>query len=77
MGALGALITLTPRVLYPVHRQTTQDWSLTALEDQQLGGLIMWVPGCTAIVIALLAILAEFLSRGAQEPSTPEVRGAG
>src|SRR3546814_11368653 len=42
---LSWLLTLAPRPLFAVHDATTWPWSLTPLEDQQLGGLIMWVPG--------------------------------
>lgn len=61
MGLLGALITLAPRVLYPVHLLTSLPWGLTALEDQQLGGLIMWIPGCAALAMLLLARVYDLL----------------
>jgi len=35
-------------------------WGLTAGVDQQLGGLLMWVPGCTEYAIAILAVVARF-----------------
>jgi putative membrane protein len=35
-------------------------WGLTPSVDQQLGGLLMWVPGCTAYAAAILAIVARF-----------------
>lgn len=41
---LGALITLARHPWYTVHYGTTQAWGLSPLEDQQLAGLIMWVP---------------------------------
>jgi putative membrane protein len=41
---LGAWLTFSPVVWYPLYKGRTEAWSLTALEDQQLGGLIMWVP---------------------------------
>lgn len=43
-GILGALLTFSQRVWYPAYLHTTEHWGLTPLEDQQLGGLIMWVP---------------------------------
>jgi putative membrane protein len=42
---LGALLTFANTVWYPIYSTTTSAWGLTPLEDQQLGGLIMWVPG--------------------------------
>jgi putative membrane protein len=41
---LGGLITLAPRPLYPVYVGRSAVWGLTALDDQQLAGLFMWVP---------------------------------
>ena len=44
MSLLGALLTFAAVPLYSVHEFTTAAWGLTWLEDQQLGGLLMWVP---------------------------------
>ena len=44
MGLLGALIVFAPRPLYPVHLASTAAWGLAPLTDQQLAGLLMWVP---------------------------------
>jgi putative membrane protein len=44
MGLLGALIVFAPRPLYPVHFASTTAWGLAPLSDQQLAGLLMWVP---------------------------------
>lgn len=65
-GALGALLTFSPRPLFAVHAATTMPWGLTALEDQQLGGLLMWVPGGLAFVLVALPPLARAL-RGPEE----------
>ncbi len=44
MGLLGALIVFAPVPLYAAHFATTEPWGLSALSDQQLAGLLMWVP---------------------------------
>ena len=44
MGLLGALIVFAPRPLYSVHFDSTWPWGLSPLMDQQLAGLLMWVP---------------------------------
>ncbi len=44
MGLLGALIVFAPRPLYLVHLASTVPWGLSPLADQQLAGLLMWVP---------------------------------
>jgi putative membrane protein len=60
-GLLGALITFAHGVIYPAYTQTTGSWGFTPLEDQQLGGLIMWVPAGLVYVIAGLALFAGWL----------------
>jgi len=60
-GALGALLTFAPHVWYPAYRTTTQAWGLTPLQDQQLGGLIMWVPASLVYLAAGLALFAAWL----------------
>jgi putative membrane protein len=60
-GALGALLTFATRPLFAPHAGTTFAWGLTALEDQQLGGLLMWVPGGVAFALAALPALARIL----------------
>ncbi len=44
MGLLGALIVFARRPLYAVHFASTWAWGLSPLADQQLAGLLMWVP---------------------------------
>ena len=44
MGLLGALIVFAPRPLYWLHFESSAAWGLTPLADQQLAGLLMWVP---------------------------------
>jgi cytochrome c oxidase assembly factor CtaG len=43
-GLLAALLTLSPEPWYPHYAWRTRVWGLTHLEDQQLAGLVMWVP---------------------------------
>jgi putative membrane protein len=45
MGLLGAVLTFADRPMFQWHLMTTQSWGLTPLQDQQLGGTVMWVPG--------------------------------
>ena len=65
MTFLGALITMAPRPLYAPHALTTYAWGLTPSSDQQLGGLIMWVPGCSIFLAVTLYTLAKSMA----EPS--------
>ena len=60
-GALGALLTFAPHLWYPAYAATTGPWGLNPLEDQQLGGLIMWIPGSIPYVIGGLYVFARWL----------------
>ena len=44
MGMLGAILTLAPGGVYTTHATAPFMWGLTPLSDQQLGGLVMWMP---------------------------------
>jgi putative membrane protein len=55
---LGALLAVARRPWYLSHYDTTRAWGLTPLEDQQLAGLIMWVPAGFAYLAALVAYFA-------------------
>jgi putative membrane protein len=60
-SALGALLTFSTVLWYPAYIQTTQVWGLTPLQDQQLGGVIMWVPSAIVFIVVGLALFAKWL----------------
>jgi putative membrane protein len=45
MQIVAALITFADEVLYPWYAAAPRMWGLSPLDDQQLGGLLMWIPG--------------------------------
>src|SRR5690606_10958010 len=61
MGLLGALLTFAPQALSAPHLLTTEAWGMTALEDQQTAGLIMWAPAAAVYLAAALATLARWI----------------
>jgi cytochrome c oxidase assembly factor CtaG len=60
-SVLGALMALAPHVLYGAQTATAFEWGLTPLEDQQLAGIIMWIPAGTIYAGAALAQLAIWI----------------
>ncbi|RZI82472.1 MAG: cytochrome c oxidase assembly protein [Rubrivivax sp.] len=60
-GALGALLTLSPSVWYGTYLNTTTALGLDPLEDQQLGGLVMWVPAGFSYFAAGLVLAANWI----------------
>jgi cytochrome c oxidase assembly factor CtaG/cytochrome c2 len=71
---LGALLTLAPRPWYPAYAHTTAAWGLTPLEDQQLGGLVMWIPAGVVYLLAALALAAAWL-RASERQRRRQARG--
>ena len=61
MGLLGALITFAGMPLYAPHFASTAPWGLAPLEDQQLAGLIMWIPSAGIYLGAALALANRWL----------------
>jgi len=75
-GVLGIIITFSPvtvcsiYTLQPVDRfgllQTIRlGWGLTPEKDQQIGGLLMWVPMCLIYLSAIIAQIARWFAEPA------------
>jgi putative membrane protein len=60
-SVLGGLLTFAPRAWYSSYLATAPAWHLTALEDQQIGGLIMWIPAGTLLLIVSLVLLVKWM----------------
>lgn len=64
--ATGALIFLATNDLYPNYALCGRAFGMTALQDQQIGGLILWIPGAMMSVIGVLYVgVARFSERRA------------
>lgn len=72
MGALGAILTFAPFPWYGEHMTTTAAWHLSPLQDQQLAGVIMWVPASLVYLGAAGWFFVKWL--GADVPSEPAAR---
>jgi putative membrane protein len=59
-GALGALLTFAPSPWY-AEAVSAPPFGMTPIEDQQIGGLVMWIPGCLLYVVAALVLGARVL----------------
>lgn len=71
-SVLGIILTFAPVSICPVYQQPVDrlgilssirgQWGLTSERDQQIGGLLMWVPMCLIYLTAILAQLARWHS---------------
>lgn len=64
MGLLGAVLTFAPGILYLQHVDGAARWGMTALDDQRLAGLILWVPGFLPMAGLAFAMLRRDWLRG-------------
>lgn len=65
---LGALLTFARTPWYPAYAPSAAAWGLTPLEDQQLGGLIMWVPpGFIYLIVAIGVLVLWFRTLEARD----------
>jgi putative membrane protein len=60
-SVLGALMTISPDVLYADYAAAGAPWHVNAIEDQQLAGLLMWVPSGLVFIVFGLALFAAWL----------------
>ena len=63
---LGALLVFSTQAWYPAYAANVVPWGLTPLADQQLAGLIMWVP-IGVVYISAIAILIALWLRALEE----------
>ncbi len=64
---LGALLVFSSRPWFEMQSGGASAWGLTALDDQQLAGLIMWIPGGLLYAAAALALAGALLTDGRKE----------
>jgi putative membrane protein len=60
-GGLGALLSFATRPLYPVLAHDAPAWGLSALADQQLAGVIMWVPAGFTYLVAVAVLFVRWM----------------
>jgi cytochrome c oxidase assembly factor CtaG len=76
---LGAIFTFAPTVSYPFYGDAPQWFGISPMTDQQLAGLIMWIPGAGIFFVAILVVFGAWLKAEdrkarAQYPPPPYVQ---
>lgn len=65
---LGAILTFAELPLYPHYTTVPRLWGTTALFDQQLAGLIMWIPGSLVFFGVLSVVFIRWMNRDEIDP---------
>src|SRR5579862_3245174 len=73
MSLVAICITLADHVLYPAYSASPRLWGLTPLADQQLGGLIMWVPGGLFLTVVLSVVFFKWSAAGRDDTAGAQV----
>lgn len=73
MMVVAALITLNGTAMYRWYVEAPRIFALTALDDQRLGGVIMWVPGALVLWLGITAVYFRWTHR---EEVAEGLRGA-
>ena len=73
MSIVAVYISMADRVLYPAYAAAPRITSLSPLEDQLLGGLIMWVPGGMIFMIIMSVIFFKWAARGGDDAASAQV----
>ncbi len=67
----GIAIAFSENVIYTHYLGVPRIWGISALEDQMLGGVIMWVPGSMNYLISVLILTARWLQQEERKPPLP------
>lgn len=59
--AIGAYIALIPRQLFSVYAICGRAWAINPMVDQQIGGLLTWIPAAMMSAVGLLVVLHHLL----------------
>ena len=70
MKALGMIISLQDDVIYTFYINQPRVWGLTPIADQQVGGMLMWLPGGFLLWGGLGYVFAQWARRGTPKRGT-------
>jgi putative membrane protein len=75
MMTVAAPITLAEELLYPFYATTAAWWPLSPRADQELAGVLMWVVGPLAYVVAATVVFFRWASLEEAEPAAAVAPG--
>ncbi|GAC1651913.1 MAG: cytochrome c oxidase assembly protein [Gemmatimonadaceae bacterium] len=73
MSIVSIYIAYADRVLYPLYSTAPRIWAITPMEDQLIGGLIMWIPGGLFFYIVMSVVFFRWSARGDDSTAAAQV----
>jgi cytochrome c oxidase assembly factor CtaG len=77
-NVMAAIFTFSDRVIYPAYAAVAGNTGASALEDQTIAGLIMWVPGSLLFLVPVVWLVVTALmppTRSSHSREVPLERG--
>jgi putative membrane protein len=73
MSVIAVYIAFADHVLYPAYSAAPRVMALSPMEDQLLGGLIMWVPGGVIFIGIMTVVFFRWAARGEDNAAAAQV----
>ena len=73
MSIIAVYITMADTILYPAYTSAPRISGLSPMDDQQLGGLIMWIPGSVVFYIILTVVFFRGVGSGRDDVAGAQV----
>jgi cytochrome c oxidase assembly factor CtaG len=70
----GVVLAFATEPIYTFYTAVPRLWNLSVMDDQRIGGVIMWVPGSMMYIIAALVLVAQLLDGENKKPIMPETK---
>jgi putative membrane protein len=68
--ALGVSIAFASEVIYTYYNSVPRLWGFTVMQDQQIGGAIMWIPGSMMFIMVALFVLGRLFYYGDEKSAS-------
>ena len=73
MKSLGVFISMQNEVIYTYYLKAPRVWGLTAISDQQIGGMLMWLPGGLILWGGLGYVFFQWAMKGTPARGTTDI----
>jgi cytochrome c oxidase assembly factor CtaG len=74
--AAGVTIAFASQPIYTYYTTVPRLWGMTVMQDQMVGGVIMWIPGSMMFLLAALILISRLVQVEADKQPLPETEWA-